>query len=56
MAKVYKVDHRVKEYLHNTDYKKWLRVHAPINRGGMITLNTVECINCWLVETRECLY
>lgn len=50
MAKVKKVDYRVKEYLQTARYDKWSRIHAPINRGRMMTSNIVKCINVCLVE------
>ena len=37
MAKVDRIDHRVKEYLEDTGYEKWSRVHAIVNRGRMMT-------------------
>ncbi|XP_069154324.1 uncharacterized protein [Solanum lycopersicum] len=30
MAKVDRIDHRVKEYLEDTGYEKWSRVHATV--------------------------
>ena len=33
MAKVVKIDNRVKMYLEDAGYEKWLRVYATINRG-----------------------
>ncbi|KAM3382707.1 hypothetical protein P3S68_008282 [Capsicum galapagoense] len=53
MCKVGKIDNRVKAYLKNIRFEKWSRVHAPINRGRMMTSNIAECINSHLVEARE---
>ncbi|KAM3245917.1 hypothetical protein P3L10_007684 [Capsicum annuum] len=53
MCKVGKIDNRVKVYLKNVGFEKWSRVHAPINRGRMMTSNIAECINSRLVEARE---
>nr|XP_025887254.1 uncharacterized protein LOC104647957 isoform X2 [Solanum lycopersicum] len=53
MAKVDRIDHRVKEYLEYAGYEKWSRVHATVNRGRMMTSNIAECINGCLVEARQ---
>ena len=53
MAKVDRIDHRVKEYLEDAGYEKWSRVHATVNRGRMMTSNIAECINGCLVEARQ---
>ena len=53
MAKVVKVDHRVKDYLEEACYGKWSRVHSTINRGRMMTSNIAECINGCLVDARK---
>ena len=53
MAKVDRIDHRVKEYLEDAGYEKWSRVHATVNRGGIMTSNIAECINGCLVEARQ---
>ncbi|XP_049391541.1 uncharacterized protein LOC125855945 [Solanum stenotomum] len=53
MAKVVKVDHRVKDYLEDAGYEKWSRVHSIVNRGRMMTSNIAECINGCLVDTRR---
>ncbi|XP_049372992.1 uncharacterized protein LOC125837964 [Solanum verrucosum] len=53
MAKVDKVDHRVKEYLEDVGYEEWSRVHSTVNRGRMMTSNIAECINGCLVEARQ---
>ncbi|KAG5568255.1 hypothetical protein H5410_064736 [Solanum commersonii] len=53
MAKVDKIDHRVKEYLEDAEYEKWSRVHSTVNRGRMMTSNIAECINGCLVEARQ---
>ena len=53
MAKVVKVDHRVKDYLEEAGYEKWSRVHSTINRGRMMTSNIAECINGCLVDARK---
>ena len=53
MAKVVKVDHRVKDYLEDAGYEKWSRVHSTINRGRMMTSNIAECINGCLVDARK---
>ncbi|XP_069144333.1 uncharacterized protein [Solanum lycopersicum] len=50
MAKVVKVDHRVKDYLEDAGYEKWSRVHSTTNRGRMMTSNIVECINGCLID------
>ena len=50
MAKVVKVDHRVKDYLEDAGYEKWSRVHSIINRGRMMTSNVAEYINSCLIE------
>ncbi|XP_049399701.1 uncharacterized protein LOC125863719 [Solanum stenotomum] len=48
MAKVVKVDNRVKMYLEDDGYKKWSRVLATVNRGRMMTSNIVEWGNLCL--------
>ncbi|XP_015170291.1 uncharacterized protein [Solanum tuberosum] len=53
MAKVDKVDHRVKEYLEDAGYEKWSRVHSIVNRVRMMTSIIAECINGCLVEARQ---
>ncbi|KAG5577857.1 hypothetical protein H5410_057991 [Solanum commersonii] len=53
MAKVDKVNHKVKEYLEDVGYKKWSRVHSTVNRGRIMTSNIAECINGCLVEARQ---
>ncbi|KAH0754137.1 hypothetical protein KY290_024407 [Solanum tuberosum] len=53
MAKVIKIDNRVKMYLEDAGYEKWSRVHATVNRGRMMTSNIAECINGCLVEARQ---
>ncbi|XP_049386951.1 uncharacterized protein LOC125851221 [Solanum stenotomum] len=53
MAKVDKVNHRVKEHLEDARYEKWSRVHSIVNRGRMMTSNIAECINSCLVEARQ---
>ncbi|KAH0736956.1 hypothetical protein KY290_035661 [Solanum tuberosum] len=53
MAKVVKVDHRVKDYLEDAGYEKWSRVHSIVNRGRMMTSNIAECINGCLVDARR---
>ncbi|XP_049356549.1 uncharacterized protein LOC125821176 [Solanum verrucosum] len=53
MAKVDKIDHRVKEYIEDAGYEKWSRVHSTVNRGRMMTLNIAEFINGCLVEARQ---
>ena len=53
MAKVDRIDHRVKEYLEYAGYEKWSRVHATVNRGRIMTSNIAECINGCLVEARQ---
>ena len=53
MAKVDRVDYRVKEYLEDAGYENWSRVHATVNRGRMMTSNIVECINGFLVEAGQ---
>ncbi|KAH0660247.1 hypothetical protein KY290_029773 [Solanum tuberosum] len=53
MAKVDKVDHRVKDYLEDAGYEKWSRVHSTVNRGRMMTSNIAECINGCLVEAHQ---
>jgi len=53
MAKVIKIDNRVKMYLENVGYEKWSRVHATVNRERMMTSNIAECINGCLVEARQ---
>ncbi|KAH0646977.1 hypothetical protein KY284_034861 [Solanum tuberosum] len=53
MANVDKVDHRVKEYLEDTGYEKWSRVHSTVNRGRMMISNIAECINGCLVEAQQ---
>ncbi|XP_047256188.1 uncharacterized protein LOC124888948 [Capsicum annuum] len=39
--------------LDGAGYEKWLRVHASINRGRMMTSNIAECINGCIVEARK---
>ncbi|XP_049368240.1 protein FAR-RED IMPAIRED RESPONSE 1-like, partial [Solanum verrucosum] len=53
MAKVVKVDHRVKDYLENAGYERWSRVHSIVNRGRMMTSNIADCINGCLVDARR---
>ena len=53
MAKVDRIDHRVKEYLEDAGYEKWSRVHAIVSRCRMMTSNIAECINGCLVEARQ---
>ncbi|KAG5569793.1 hypothetical protein H5410_059559 [Solanum commersonii] len=53
MAKVIKIDNRVKMYLEDASYEKWSRVHATVNRGRVMTSNIEECINGYLVEARQ---
>ncbi|XP_069154487.1 uncharacterized protein [Solanum lycopersicum] len=53
MAKVCRIDHRVKEYLEDAGCEKWSRVHATVNRGRMMSSNIAECINGCLVEARQ---
>ncbi|KAG5608872.1 hypothetical protein H5410_020153 [Solanum commersonii] len=45
MAKVVKIDNRIKIYLDDADYEKWSRVYEIVNMGRMMTSNIVECIN-----------
>ncbi|KAM3395939.1 hypothetical protein P3S68_004945 [Capsicum galapagoense] len=52
MAKIEKVDLRVKKYLQEAGYEKWSRCHSPVNRGRMMVSNIAECINGCLVEAR----
>ena len=53
MAKVVKVEHRVKDYLEDAGYEKWSRVHSTIIRGRMMTSNIVECLNGCLVDSHK---
>ena len=53
MAKVEKVDGRVKKYLEEDGYERWSRSHATVNRGRMMTSNIAECINGCLVDARQ---
>lgn len=53
MAKVEKVDDRVKKYLEEAGYERWSRSHATVNRGRMMTSNIAECINGCLVDARQ---
>ncbi|XP_069154906.1 uncharacterized protein [Solanum lycopersicum] len=53
MAKVEKVDGRVKKYLEEAGYERWSRSHATVNRGRMMTSNIAECINGCLVDARQ---
>ena len=53
MAKVVKVEHRMKDYLEDAGYEKWSRVHSTINRGRMMTSNIADCINGCLVDARK---
>ncbi|XP_055806933.1 uncharacterized protein LOC129875690, partial [Solanum dulcamara] len=53
MAKVEKIDYRIKEYLEVARYEKWSRVDATINRERMMTSNIAECINGCLVEVQQ---
>ncbi|KAH0754614.1 hypothetical protein KY290_024884 [Solanum tuberosum] len=50
MAKVVKIDNRIKMYLEDDGYEKWSRVHATVNMRRMMTSNIVECIKGCLVE------
>ncbi|KAH0776309.1 hypothetical protein KY290_007720 [Solanum tuberosum] len=53
MAKVEKVDVRVKKYLEEVGYEMWSRSHATMNWGRMMTSDIVECINGCLVEAQQ---
>ncbi|KAH0655065.1 hypothetical protein KY285_029947 [Solanum tuberosum] len=53
MAKVEKIDGRVKKYLQDAGYERWARSHAIVNRGRMMTSNIAECINDCLVDARQ---
>ncbi|XP_015163822.1 uncharacterized protein [Solanum tuberosum] len=53
MAKVEKIDGRVKKYLQDAGYERWARSHATVNRGRMMTSNIAECINGCLVDARQ---
>ncbi|XP_069154332.1 uncharacterized protein [Solanum lycopersicum] len=53
MAKVEKVDGRVKNYLEEAGYERWSQSHATVNRGRMMTSNIAECINGCLVDARQ---
>jgi len=53
MAKVEKIDGRVKKYLQDAGYERWDRSHATVNRGRMMTSNIAECINGCLVDARQ---
>nr|XP_010319652.1 uncharacterized protein LOC104646892 [Solanum lycopersicum] len=53
MAKVEKVDGRVKKYLDEAGYERWSRSHVTVNRGRMMTSNIAECINGCLVDARQ---
>lgn len=53
MAKVGKIDHKMKDYLYNAEYDKWTRCHTLTNRGRMMTLNIDECVNDCLVDVCE---
>ncbi|XP_049386561.1 uncharacterized protein LOC125850757 [Solanum stenotomum] len=55
MAKLKKIDGRVKEYLQDAGYERWSRSHATVNRGRMMTSNIAECINGCLVDARQLL-
>ena len=53
MAKLDKIDGRVKKYLQDAGYERWARSHATVNRGRMMTSNIAECINGCLVDARQ---
>ncbi|XP_069154987.1 uncharacterized protein [Solanum lycopersicum] len=53
MAKVEKVNGRVKKYLEEAGYERWSRSHATVNKGRMMTSNIAECINGCLVDARQ---
>ncbi|XP_049355754.1 uncharacterized protein LOC125820361 [Solanum verrucosum] len=53
MAKVEKIDGRVKKYLQDVGYERWARSHATVNRGRMMTSNIAKCINGFLVDARQ---
>ncbi|XP_027771114.1 uncharacterized protein LOC114076385 [Solanum pennellii] len=53
MAKLDKIDGRVKKYLQDAGYERWSRSHATVNRGRMMTSNIAECINGCLVDARQ---
>ena len=55
MAKLDKIDGRVKKYLQDAGYERWSRSHATVNRGRMMTSNIAECINGCLVDARNYL-
>ena len=51
MAKLDKMDVRVKKYLQDAGYERWSRSYAAVNRGRMMTSNIAECINgCLLMH------
>ncbi|KAG5627122.1 hypothetical protein H5410_012340 [Solanum commersonii] len=53
MAKVKKIDGKVKKYLQDVGYERWARSYATVNRGRMMTSNIAECINGCLVDARQ---
>ncbi|KAH0655229.1 hypothetical protein KY285_030111 [Solanum tuberosum] len=53
MAKVEKIDGRVKKYLQDAGYERWARSYATVNRGRMMTSNIAECNNGCLVDARQ---
>ena len=53
MAKLDKIDGRVKKFLQDPGYESWSRSHATVNRGRMMTSNIAECINGCLVDARQ---
>ncbi|KAG5592262.1 hypothetical protein H5410_042776 [Solanum commersonii] len=55
MAKVDKIDDRVKKYLQDVGYERWARSHATVNKGRMMTSNIAECINEIASYTKETL-
>ncbi|XP_049373856.1 uncharacterized protein LOC125838881 [Solanum verrucosum] len=53
MAKLEKINGRVKKYLQDAEYERWSRSHVAVNRGRMMTSKIAECINGCLVDARQ---
>ncbi|XP_070014640.1 uncharacterized protein LOC142174637 [Nicotiana tabacum] len=53
MLKIEEIDPRVKSYLYDIGYHRWLRVHATVNRTFTMTSNIVESLNAVTKEARE---
>ena len=53
MAKVDRVDQRVKDYLEDAGYTKWSKFHSTVKKDRMMTSNIANCMNSFFVEARQ---